>query len=203
MTASTLLACRFCGQVNHSGILEPGQAAICGRCGSTLDPRKSASLALTAAFSAAALLLYVPANTFPILRMNMHGAVTENTVWQGCANLYEGGDAMIALIVFLASVVIPFLKLLGLFLLGVSCGRRSPRWRRTRTWIYRVIDAVGRWAMLDVFALAIMVSLVRLQGKASVVPESGALAFAGVVVLTLLASQSFDPRLIWDEEAAD
>jgi paraquat-inducible protein A len=131
----------------------------------------------------------------------MYGAVTENTVWQGCVKLYQGGDTAIALIVFLASVVIPFLKLLGLFLLAVSCRRRSPRWRRTRMWIYRFIDAVGRWAMLDVFALAVMVSLVRLRGIASVAPESGALAFAAVVVLTLLASQSFDPRLIWEDGA--
>ena len=156
---------------------------------------------MTAAFSSAALLLYAPANLFPILRMNMHGFISENTVWQGCVKLYQGGDTVIALIVFLASVVIPFLKLSGLFLLAISCRRRSPRWRRTRTWIYRLIDSVGRWAMLDVFALAVMVSLVRLRGIATVVPESGALAFAAVVVLTLLASQSFDPRLIWDDEA--
>ena len=202
MTATSLLACRLCGQVHAVGAPEPGRTAACRRCGSTLEPRKTGGLQLTAALSSAALLLYWPANVFPLIRLNMYGAVSENTVMQGCVKLYQGGDAVLALIVFLASVVIPLLKLLGLFLLSVSCWRRSPRWRRTRTWIYRVIDSVGRWAMLDVFALAVVVSLIRFQGLASVAPGKGALAFAAVVILTILASQSFDPRLIWDDEEA-
>ncbi|HEX4046303.1 MAG TPA: paraquat-inducible protein A [Elusimicrobiota bacterium] len=200
MTATNLLACRFCGQIHAPGPSGPGLVAACRRCGAALEARTSASLPLSAAFSAAALLLYVPANFFPILRIDMYGAVSENTVWQGCVKLYQGGDVVIALIVFLASVVIPCLKLLGLFFLTVSSWRRWPRLRRTRTLIFRAIDAAGRWAMLDVFALAVMVSLVRLRSLATVVPGSGALAFAAVVVLTILASQTFDPRLIWDDE---
>ena len=195
-----MIACRICGLVHARAPLEPGEAALCRRCGADLEPRRGASLRRTAAFSAAALLLYGPANFFPILRLNMYGAVSENTVWQGCVKLYRAGDPTIALIVFLASVIIPFLKLLGLFFLAATSRRPSPRWRRARTRLYRFIDSIGRWAMLDVFALAVMVALVRLQGLASVVPGSGALAFAGVVVLTLLAAQSFDPRLIWDDE---
>lgn len=197
-----LVACRICGQAHASAPIDADHTAFCRRCGSTLEPRKGASLALTEAFSAAALLLYLPANFFPILRLTMYGAVSDNTVWQGCVKLYRGGDPAIALIVFLASIVVPFLKLAGLFLLSFSSRLRSTRGRRARTRVYRVIDSIGRWAMLDVFALAVMVALVRLQGLATVSPGTGAPAFAAVVILTLLAAQSFDPRLIWDGEAA-
>ncbi len=199
-TGDRLIACRLCGQVHQSVPLAPGQTAACRRCGSGLGGPQAASLHWTAAFSSAALLLYGPANIFPIMRLNMYGAVTESTVWGGCVRLYQSGDRVIALIVILASIVIPFLKLLGLFVLAVSSQRPWPRWRRTRTWIYRVVDSIGRWAMLDVFMLAIVVSLVRLQSLAEVVAGKGALAFACVVVLTLLASRSFDPRLIWEGE---
>lgn len=200
MTAKNPLSCRFCGQVHAPAAEGPGRP-VCRRCGAGLEARKGSSLALSAAFSSAALLLYGPANFFPILRLDMYGAVSDNTVWQGCVKLYRSGDVVIALIVFLASIVIPFLKLLGLFFLTVSSWRRWPRLRRTRTAVFRAIDAAGRWAMLDVFALAVMVSLVRLRSLATVSPGGGALPFAAVVVLTILASQTFDPRLIWDDEA--
>jgi paraquat-inducible protein A len=196
---NALIGCRLCGQVHEAVPLEPGQSAACRRCGSTLSAPDRSSLRWTAAFSSAALLLYGPANLFPILRLNMYGAVSESTVWQGCVKLYQGGDPALALIVVLASIVVPLLKLAGLFVLAVSSLRRRPRGRRARTWIYRVVDVIGRWAMLDVFMLAIVVSVMRFRSLATVVPGTGALAFAAVVVLTLLAAQSFDPRLIWDE----
>lgn len=155
---------------------------------------------LTAAFTLAALILYVPANVLPILRFEMYGAASENTVWQGTARLYRDGDTIVAAIVFLASIVIPFLKLIGLLYLVIAAQFEHRNWQKTRTWIYRVIETIGRWAMLDVFVLAVLVSLVKLQRLGSVIPGQGLLAFSFVVVFTLFASASFDPQLIWEKE---
>lgn len=198
--SESLLACRWCGQAHAAAQVPRGQEALCRRCGLRLDVRRGASLRRTLAFTSAALLLYVPANVLPILRLNMYGATTDNTVWQGCVKLWQSGDPAVALIVFLASIAVPLLKLLGLLALALTGAVRSPRARRARTAAYRVIDAIGRWAMLDVFVLAIVVSLIRLQRLASAEPGAGALPFCGVVAFTLLASASFDPRLIWEDE---
>jgi len=155
------------------------------------------SLQRTAALSFAALVLYVPANIYPILRMQFYGAYSESTVWDGCARLFQDGMWFIAIIVFLASILIPLFKLLGLFFLVTTA--RSNRWQRERTRIYQFIDVIGPWAMLDVFLLAILVAVVKLEQLATVLPGPGIVAFASVVILTILASQSFDTRLIWDD----
>jgi paraquat-inducible protein A len=192
-----VLSCETCGLVHTAVDVPVGQRAVCTRCGQTLASPIPGSLQRTAAFSLAALILYIPANLFPILQMDIHGIVTRNRVWDGCVRLYHNGDVGIAIIVFLASILIPCLKLLGLFLLVATAAFRSRRWRWGRTWIFRFIDAVGRWAMLDVFVLAVVVSLVEVQRFGKIIPGDGAAAFAAVVVLTTLAGQSFDPRLIW------
>jgi paraquat-inducible protein A len=180
--------------------LGPGTVANCRRCGSLIARRTAGSLHMTAAFSLAAIILFVPANIFPILKLDMYGATTENTVWQGAVLLYKDGDLVIAVVVFLASILIPLLKLLGLFFLVVSTKLNQRRWKMPKTWIYRIIESIGRWAMLDVFVLAILVSLVKLQRLATIMPGQGLLAFGLVVVLTLFASASFDPQLIWEKE---
>ncbi len=130
--------------------------------------------------------------------MQYLGRFSENTVWDGVARLFQDGMWFVAIVVFLASIVIPLLKLLGLFFLVWP--RQVKATRRVRTGIYKVICAVGPWAMLDVFLLSVLVALVKLGDLATVVPGPGAIAFTGVVVLTLLASSSFDPRLIWEEQ---
>jgi paraquat-inducible protein A len=196
----TLIACKVCGQVHLTEPLPAGMLARCARCGSMIEKRTRASLHLTAAFSLAALILYAPANIFPILRMEMYGAVSENTVWEGCVRLYQSGDYTVAVIVFLASIVIPFLKVLGLVFLVISTKLGMARKKLGRTRIYQFIDAIGRWSMLDVFVLAILVSLVKLQRLATIVPGRGLLAFTSVAVLTILASASFDPQMIWEDE---
>jgi paraquat-inducible protein A len=191
-----IVACRICGLAQRLGPLGPGKVAECARCETRLATHQTDSRGRTAAFSLAALILYLPANIYPILTMNLYGAHSESTIWDGCRDLFQRGETVVAAIVFLASLVIPFLKLLGLFALVVSA-RRGSRGRRARIWIYRVIDVVGPWAMLDVFLLAILVSLVKLGQLATVRPGPGLFAFAAVVVLTILASRSFDPALIW------
>jgi paraquat-inducible protein A len=197
---SNMIACKVCAQVHTGEQLKPGMVGRCARCGSTITKRTSYSLHLTAALSLAALILYVPANVFPILRLEMYGASSENTVWSGCVRLFQDGDWIIAVIVFLASILIPLLKLLSLFVLVAASIFKMSRWKIQRTWIYRIVDSVGRWAMLDVFVVAVLVSLVKLQKLATIIPGAGLYAFTGVVVLTLLASASFDPQLIWETE---
>lgn len=196
---ATNIVCETCGLVQQVEKLEPGSRAECCRCMSIIGRRKINSLGRTAAFSLAALILYIPANIYPILRMNYYGAYSENTVWEGCVNLFKDGQWFVAGIVFLASILIPFFKLLGLFFLVITTKLRSARRRQQRTWIYKIIAVIGPWAMLDVFLLSVLVALVKLQQIATVLPGRGLLAFTGVVLLTILASASFDPRLIWEE----
>jgi paraquat-inducible protein A len=195
-----LVACPVCGLVQRKQVPDPDSIATCGRCGSRLKGHKDNSLERTFAFTLAALILYVPANLYPILRMEWYGAYSENTVWQGCQKLFEDGQWLVAGIVFLASIMIPLFKLLGLFFLVASRKFHLTRWRREQTWVYRFIDVIGPWAMLDVFLLSILVALVKLGQFATVLPGPGLLAFTAVVVLTSLAMAGFDPGLIWDEE---
>ncbi len=196
---TTIVACKTCGLVQRMGELEPGAGAECCRCGSIIGKRKVNSLGRTAAFSLAALIFYVPANIYPILRMEFYGAYSESTVWDGCVRLFQDGQWPVAAIVFLASILIPLFKMLGLFFLVVTARFKSARWQQERTWIYRIIDVVGPWAMLDVFLLSVLVALVKLKQLATVLPGPGLLAFTAVVVLTILASASFDPTVIWGE----
>jgi len=197
MAAESVIACDTCGLVQRLEPVQPGMAAECARCGSLLVQRRRGSLELTAALSLAALILYIPANIYPILRMNLRGVYTESTVWDGVVSLATGNQWPVAIIVFLASMVIPVLKLAGLFFLVISTKLRMGRRLRGRTKIYKFIDRIGPWAMLDVFLLAVLVALVKLGSWATVLPGTGLIAFAAVVVLTMLASASFDPRVIW------
>lgn len=200
MSATSVLACPVCGQAHRDEPLPRGTSARCVRCGSKIASATANGLHRTAALALAALILYIPANLFPILRMSQYGVSTENTVWQGSKLLFQDGDYVIALIVFLASILIPLLKLLGLFYLVFTTRRGHTHGRHLRTKIFRAIEIMGRWAMLDVFVLAVLVSLVKLQGLATVTAGPGLFAFSLVVVLTLLASASFDGRLIWEPE---
>ncbi|MBV8031627.1 MAG: paraquat-inducible protein A [Betaproteobacteria bacterium] len=192
-----IVCCPTCGLSQRLGPVPPRHAALCARCGSTLDTARAPSVIPTVACSLAALIFYVPANIFPVLTMQRYGLYSEATVWQGVVELARMGYWFIAAVVFMASIAVPLFKLLALFFLSATATLRTRRWRRERTLLYRAIDIVGPWAMLDVFLLAILVALVRLGSLATVLPGRGMLAFACVVVLTLLASSFFDPRLIW------
>jgi len=158
--------------------------------GDTTESR-ARSLEVTAALSLAALILYVPANLYPILRMNLRGAYSESTVWDGVTSLARHDQWFVAVVVFLASIAIPLAKLLSLFFLVGSARFYPARWRHERRRIYAFIDAIGPWAMLDVFLLAVLVALVKLGDFATMMPGPGLLAFACMVVLTMFASASF------------
>ena len=194
-----LIACDTCGLTQQVEPLAPGMAAECIRCGSFVAARRSAhSLHITAALALAALILYVPANIYPMLKMYMYGAYSENTVWEGIVVLVQNDEWLVAIVVFMASMVIPLVKLAGLFSLVVTTHMGWGRRLRERTKLYKLIDAVGPWAMLDVFLLAVLVALVKLNTLAKVIPGPGLVAFTLVVVLTMLASAAFDPKLIWE-----
>jgi paraquat-inducible protein A len=201
--ADTLLACETCGLTQRIDRLDPGTVAECIRCGSPITWRGLGGLDASLAFTLSALVLYVPANLYPILRTNMYGAYSEQTIWDGVVSLWQYNEYFVAIVVFLASIVIPLLKLLGLFFLVASVKLGKGRRLRGRTKIYKFLDIVGPWAMLDVFLLSILVALVKLGDLARVVPGPGLLAFTCVVVFTILATQSFDPKLIWNRELVE
>lgn len=189
------LACRECG--NRVARRTSIQGARCPRCHALLRERKVRSLSRTVAFVVAAAVLYIPANLFPILSLTSMGQTEPQTIFASVDLLISGGMWPIGLILFFASIVVPFLKLTGLsWLVGVvRFGSKRPV-QQIR--IYRGIEYVGRWSMVDVFVLTLLVALVQLGNIATIVPGVGATCFAAVVILTIFGAQSFDPRLIWD-----
>ena len=199
MAQASVVACDTCGLVQEVAGLVPGTVAECTRCGAFMGGLSSARrLEITAALSIAALILYVPANIYPIMKMYLYGGYSESTVWDGIKLLMENDQWFVAIVVFLASMVIPLVKLAGLFALVVTARMGWGRRLRSRTQLYKFIDAIGPWAMLDVFLLAVLVAVVKLSTWAKILPGPGLLAFAMVVVLTMLASAAFDPKLIWE-----
>jgi|SRR5262245_18824568 len=198
MAQESVVCCDTCGLVQTVPPLAPGTAAECLRCGTFIGQRRSSfSLEITAALSLAALILYVPANIYPIMKMYLYGGYTESTVWDGVVTLAQNEQWFVALIVFFASIVIPLVKLAGLFSLVVTARMGWSRRLRSRTRLYKFIDAIGPWAMLDVFLLAVLVAVVKLSTWAKILPGPGLIAFTSVVVLTMFASAAFDPKLIW------
>lgn len=191
-----LLACATCRLVSRAPA--PGDDAFCPRCGAALSARKPASLARTWAFLAAALILYVPANTLPIMDTSSLFGTQRDTIVSGVAFLWDSGSWLLAALVFFASVVVPLAKMIALALLAGSVQARAGWHPRTRTRLYRAVEFVGRWSMLDIYVVTLLVALVQVSSLASIHAGPGAAAFGAVVVLTMFAASSFDPRLIWD-----
>jgi paraquat-inducible protein A len=191
-----LLACEVCRLVSRAP--PPGANAHCTRCGAALHARKPASLARTWAFLIAAMILYVPANTLPIMDTSSLFGTQSNTIVSGVAFLWTSGSFVLALLVFVASVLVPLAKMIALTVLALSVQMRATWHPRTRTRLYRVIEFIGRWSMLDIYVVTILVALVHVSTLASIQAGPAAAAFGAVVVLTMFASASFDPRLIWD-----
>jgi len=174
---------------------EPG---YCARCGEKLELRRHASIQITWALVIAAAICYIPANALPVLNTTTFGTSEGDTILGGVAFLYTSGSWPLALVVLIASVMIPLGKLVALIYLLVTVQRGSVASNRERTRLYRMVEFIGRWSMLDVFVDAFTVAMVQLQPLMSVAPGPGVLFFAACVVLTMLAAEAFDPRLIWD-----
>lgn len=197
-----LARCHGCGRLAPHREVAEGLEQVCPRCDWPLHPRKPHSLARTLALVLAAAILFVPANTLPVLRFTRFGNGDSDTILSGVVELYWSGDWLISLLVFFASIVVPAVKLmvLGYLVWSVKYGSLLSLSARTRA--FRVLVFVGRWSMLDVFVISILVAVVQLGSMATIEAGPGATAFAAVVVLTMLASESFDPRLMWDRQSA-
>jgi len=200
-TQQHLFSCQACGRVSQLARPVPADTPLhCPRCNAALHHRRPGSLQRTWAFLIAAMILYVPANLLPIMSTNSVFGDANHTILGGIEELRVGGDWSLALIVFIASIVVPLLKIAVLLLLTITAQRRS-RWKCfERAQLYRMVEAVGHWSMLDVFVVVLLVGTLRFGAFGGVQPQAGLLAFGAVVVLTMLAAGSFDPRLIWPEE---
>ena len=192
-----LIACTACGRLSRP----PADAAVgrCPRCGAELHARKPHSLQRTWALLLASVIVYIPAMALPVMRTGTLFDTEDHTIIGGVVDLWNSGSWDLSIIVFVASVVVPILKILALGLLAITAQRRSSWGRSQRARLYRLVEAVGHWSMLDIFVVALLVTLVQFGTLAQTRPEPGIIAFGAVVVLTMLASAGFDPRLIWDD----
>jgi paraquat-inducible protein A len=181
----------------------PQDVHDCPRCDSAVHTRKPNSLIRTWAFLIAGLIFYIPANTLPVMFTTLLGSASENTIMSGVIEFAEGGSWDIAILIFVASVLVPCIKFLVLGTLLITCQRRSQWAMRERSRLYRFIELIGYWSMLDVLVVALVAALVQFRGLSTIEPRLGILFFGLVVVMTMLAAMSFDPRLIWDAEVED
>lgn len=194
--AAGIAMCDECGLASRAAsTAAPG---YCPRCGEPLEWRRERALERTAALLTAAAILYIPANVLPVLDTTALGSQQDDTILSGVVFLYQSGSWPLALIVFIASIVIPIGKIVALAAVLVAVRRRSARDPRRHTRLYRTVEIIGRWSMLDVFVDTFVVALVQLSPLMSVRPGPGVVYFMAVVVLTMLAARSFDSRLIWD-----
>jgi len=202
-----LYACPSCGllsrqldeaEVEREGADGHRPEVACPRCGTALHARKPASIARTWAYVVSAFILYIPANVFPITDTRTLFDDQTDTIFSGVIYLWNAGSWPLALLVFFASITVPLAKLIVLTGLLISVQSGTLRKPRQRTMLYRIVEFIGRWSMLDIFAVSILTALVQLKSLAEVTAGPGVLAFGAVCVMTILASHSFDPRLIWD-----
>ena len=191
-----LVSCEACGLLSRpAGAEEPGE---CPRCGEELEFRRRDAIHRTWALVIAAAICYLPANILPVMRTTTLTSEVPDTIISGVVYLYTSGSWYLALILLIASVMIPLAKLAALVYLLVTVRRGSDRNNRERARLYRVLEIIGRWSMVDVFVATFVVALIQLRPLMSVAPEPGVLFFSAVVILTIFAAESFDPRLIWD-----
>lgn len=197
--AAGLSSCHDCGMLSRPRPLPPGHEGRCPRCNALVHQRKPHSLQRTWAFLIAAYLMYIPANLLPVSVVVYLGHGEPDTILSGVEALFRSGDVPVALLLFFASIMVPVLKMLALTWLALSIEFRW-LWRpKDRSTVYRVVEVIGRWSMLDIFVISILTALVKLQALATIEAGAGAVAFCAVVVLTILAAESFDPRLMWDQ----
>ncbi|WP_129138429.1 paraquat-inducible protein A [Modicisalibacter coralii] len=194
-----LAGCPTCGLVNT---LDTHGHGRCRRCGEPLHARVPNSLQRTWALLAASAVMYVPANLYPIMTTTYLGDASPSTIIGGVVQLWQMGSYPVAGVIFVASVLVPVGKLLALSWLCIAARYRTGEHRTVRTRLYRVTELIGRWSMVDVFVVAILVALIRAGTLMSITPGPAALAFAAVVVLTMLAAITFDPRLLWQSPSS-
>lgn len=190
----SLIGCHFCGAVL------PNSHSHCSRCGHSIHSRRPHSLAASVAFLIAAVIMFVPANVFPIMQTTFLGSSEPSTIMGGVFLLWSLGSYPVALVIFLASVVIPLTKILSLSWLCWQCYYPTEHDILKKVWLYRVTEVIGRWSMIDVFVVALLAGVVQMGNLISILPGQAVLSFAAVVILTMLSAIMFDPRLLWDKE---
>jgi paraquat-inducible protein A len=193
------VGCETCGFVSQP---EPGDPR-CPRCASLLHPRRPNSVARTWALVIAAAILYIPANYYPVLTIVQLGAGMPSTILGGVEELIQTREYPLAALVFFASILVPVLKLVGLSVMLTATQTGRVGWLRDRTRLYHVIRFIGRWSMIDIFMESLLGALVTFGAVITIQPGMGALAFCAVVVLTMFAAETFDPRLMWDAAASE
>jgi paraquat-inducible protein A len=191
-----LVSCQTCGLLQQAEPVPRGYRALCARCGFELHSRKPDSRSRTLALALGAFILYFPANIYPIVQTEYWGMKEKTTIFQGIKGLFDQGNYLVGSLVFTTSMLTPGLKILGLIFLCLTL-----HWRRGqlfRTWVYKIIQIIDPWNMLEVTLLSMLVAIAEMGNIATVHPGAGVFSFGAVVVLTIGATITFDPRLLWD-----
>ncbi|WP_076592249.1 paraquat-inducible protein A [Herminiimonas arsenitoxidans] len=193
-----VIGCHSCGLVCED---KQDASIACPRCGTTLHRRKVNSITRAWAFLLAGLIFYVPANILPVMYTSMLGSGGDSTIMSGVVEFWHSGSWDIALIIFIASVAVPCTKFLVLGFLLVTTGRHSQWAKRRRARLYRMVEFIGYWSMLDVVVVALVTALVQFNALSHTEARIGICFFGLTVIFTMLSAMSFDPRLIWDSES--
>ena len=191
-----LVACQTCGLVSRR--VPDTQPTYCSRCAARLHERVPRSAESTLAWLIAAVVLYIPSNLLPVMYVSGIGGGQESTILGGVVGFWRGGDWPIASVIFVASVAVPATKFLAIGLILWTLFRKSDSARRQRTALYRLVEVIGYWSMLDVVVVALTSALLQFEGIGAAEPRLGIVFFCGVVVATMISALSLDPRLIWD-----
>lgn len=192
------LSCHSCHLLCKMRSGHQDRDLTCPRCGAALHQRKINSLSRTWALVLAAFICYIPANVLPITHITSLGHVQSDTIISGVIYFMVSGSWPIALVIFVASVFVPLAKLFILTFLLISVQRKTSWRQKDRTGLYRITEVIGRWSMVDIYVVTILVALVKMGALATIEAGPGAVFFGAVVVITMLAAMTFDPRLIWD-----
>jgi paraquat-inducible protein A len=203
----SLVLCHCCGTLNKQlPEVEEKHASHCLKCHSVLHQRKPKSLDRTLALVIAASILYIPANVLPMTVTDSLLGSQQDTIMSGVIYFWQNGDYLVSAVIFMASIFIPMLKLLILCFLLIAVKMQSSKRLHFSpehcSMLYRIVEFIGRWSMIDVFVVALLTALIQIQSLATILAGPGAVAFGAVVVLTMFASLSFDPRIIWDNYSA-
>ncbi|MGB7244220.1 MAG: paraquat-inducible protein A [Sulfitobacter sp.] len=190
-----VIACTRCTRVWPNG------TQTCGRCGKRLLSRDQRSLQRVWAWFSIGFMCYIPANLYPMLQTRTLLHVQQDTIVGGAVELMQHGSYVVALIILIASVVIPMGKFLAIAFLAISVKRHSVVSHHQRQGLYEIVEYIGRWSMIDIFVVAILSSLVQLKTLAAINPGPASIFFALSVIFTMLSAQSFDSRLIWDAQS--
>jgi paraquat-inducible protein A len=192
------VACETCEKV---AFVQGKDRHLCRRCGAHLHHRKPNGIARCWALVIAALVLYIPANIYPVLTVVQLGSGAPSTILGGVEELITAKMYPLAALVFFASILVPMLKLFGLILLLLMTQLSRTERLVDRVRLYRIVSVIGRWSMIDIFMESILVALVQFGAIVTIDPGFGAIAFAGVVIITIFAAEAFDPRMMWDAAA--